>query len=236
VQLNKQQSQFQDHYNELSKLNDMVTSILPGPDPRGDSLSSKLEDLREADRVTIHPSNGPTIVLFEPIPVSTVGSAVERDVGGRLALDLSSATADMAHKTVVSVWDVGTTAAVFVTDTLVTQTPVTKPASVVFTAPDLYNPGLANSRSPGPTNNLMLPQMRVVAEHLWNAYFIENDKPQVTNIHTSVEVGDKKKRKRDPENVVVDDMKTFKDRTRNVADESMSKECERYHHLLHLGV
>jgi hypothetical protein len=74
----------------------------------------------------------------------------------------------MAQQTFVSVWVVGTTAAsaVYVSDTLVTQSPVTKTSSFVFTAPELYNPGLANSRAPSATNNLMLPQISVVEEHL----------------------------------------------------------------------
>jgi hypothetical protein len=165
AQINHEHTIFQKHYDVLSKLNVNVASILPGPDNRGSDVLSKLEDLQETDRITIHPSNGPTVVLFEPIPESKVASTVDRDVGGRLALAVASATADMAQKTFLSVWDVGTTASVLVTDTLVTQTPVTEPASVVFTAPDLYNPGTANSRAPGPTNNFMLPQMRVVAEH-----------------------------------------------------------------------
>jgi hypothetical protein len=80
AQINHQHTIFQEHYDALSKLNVNVASILPGPDNRGSHVLSKLEDLRETDRITISPDpEGPTVVLFEPGPllpsrVSTVAS------------------------------------------------------------------------------------------------------------------------------------------------------------------
>jgi hypothetical protein len=104
AQINRQHTIFQAHYDTLSKLNVNVASILPGPDNR-DSLSSKLEDLRETDRITINPDpDGPTIVLFEPVPllpsrVAMVADNLSRantidvDRTGRIAFDVVSATA-----------------------------------------------------------------------------------------------------------------------------------------------